>query len=255
MRLGVLKRALVVVGCGALTVTASACESTESESAKIGREGSAAVAATSTLKLGGANRSVRVSDVTLLSGGGRKAVAVKLTSTSPRAQTEVPVLVNVTGAGGKVVYSNATGGAEPLLQRVTLLRAQTSTWWVDDEVLTTGTASAAKVRVGTGKAPRGSARSAALSAKAVHVAEQAGSSTVSGLLVNGTGKAQSAVPVFAVASRGGKVVAAGRAVVASVPAGASATSFDLPLVGDATGATIELTALPASAVAAGGDLK
>lgn len=253
MRPGVLRRALVVVGCGALAVTASACESTESESAKIAGEAGAAEV-TSTLKLGAANRDVRVSDVTLLSGGGRKALAVKLTSSSSRAQREVPLLVKVTGTGGKLLYSNATG-AEVLLSHITLLAPHSSTWWVDDEVLTSGAPTAAKVSVGTGSRSQPTVRSAALSASTTHVATQAGTTTVSGVVANHTGKAQSSVPVFAVALRGGTVVAAGRAVVASVPLGASAPApFDVPLVGNATGAKIELTALP-GAVSAGGGLK
>jgi hypothetical protein len=253
MRPGVLRRALVVVGCGALAVTASACESTESESAKIARHAGAAEVA-SALKLGAANRDVRVSDVTLLTGGGRKALAVKLTSSSSRAQREVPLLVKVTGAGGKLLYSNASG-AEALLSHITLLAAHSSTWWVDDELLTSATAIAAKVNVGTGRRSRPDSRSGALSANTTHVAVQAGTTTVSGVVANHTGKAQSSVPVFAVALRGGKVVAAGRAIVGSVPVDVSApASFDVPLVGDATGAKIELTALP-GAGAAGGGLK
>jgi hypothetical protein len=251
MRPGVLSRALVVVGCAALAVTASACESTQSESAKIAREGGAAEVA-STLKLGAANRDVRVSDVTLVSGAGRKAVAVKLTSTSSRAQREVPLLVRVTGAGGKVVYSNATG-AEALLSHITLLRPHASVWWVDDEVLTSAAATAAKVSVGSGQRLRRETRSGALSAKTTHVAAQGGVTTLSGVVVNHSAKAQSGVPVFAVAVRGGRVVAAGRAVVASVTVHASApASFDLPLIGDATGAKIELAALPGAAAASGG---
>jgi hypothetical protein len=254
MRPGLLRRALVVVGCGALAVTASACRSTESESAKIAREGSTTAAA-STLKLGAANREVRASNVTLMSGGGRKAVAVELTSTSSSPQREVPLRVNVTGSAGKLVYSNATG-AEVLLSHVTLLRPHASVWWVDDEVLATAKVAAANVSVGTGQRSRPDARAAALSAKATHVATQAGMTTVTGVVANHTGKAQSSVPVFAVAVRGGKVVAAGRAVVASVPAGAAlATPFDVPLVGDASGAKIELTALPGALAAAGGGLK
>jgi hypothetical protein len=253
MRPGLLRRALVVVGCGALAVTVSACESTESESAKIAREAGAAEVVSS-LKLGAVDRNVRVSDVTPLSGGGRRAIAVKLTTTSSHAQREVPLLVQETGDGGKVLYSNATG-AEPLLQRITLLRARASTWWVDDEVLTSGKATGATVTVGTGKRSRADARSTALSATSSHVAGQSGSSTVSALLNNHTGRAQSGVPVFAVALRGDKVVAAGRAVVASVPAHGDPTSLDIPLVGDATGAKVVLTVLPPSKVAAGGGLK
>ncbi|HEY2570162.1 MAG TPA: hypothetical protein VGI27_01750, partial [Solirubrobacteraceae bacterium] len=142
------------------------------------------------------------------------------------------------------------------LSHVTLLRPHASMWWVDDEVLATGKVAAAKVSVGTGQRSRPGAGAAALSAKATHVATQAGTTTVSGVVANHTGRAQSSVPVFAVAVRGGKVVAAGRAVVASVPAGAAlATPFDLPLVGDASRANIELTALPGALAAAGGGLK
>ena len=85
MRPGVVRRALVVAACGALTMTLSACQSTEQESAKIGREGQQQAAAPAALKLGAANRSVHVSDVTLLSSGGRTAVAARLTSTAAGA--------------------------------------------------------------------------------------------------------------------------------------------------------------------------
>ncbi len=42
---GVVKRALAVIGCAAVTMTFAACESTEHESARIERESRAAVAA------------------------------------------------------------------------------------------------------------------------------------------------------------------------------------------------------------------
>jgi len=253
MRPGVLKRALVVVGCGALAVTASACESTESESARIGRQAGAAEVVGS-LKLGKTDRDVRVSDVTPLSGGGRKAIAVKLTQGSSRTQREVPLLVQELGAGGKVVYSNATG-AETLLQRITLLPAHKSIWWVDDEVLTNQSASSAQVTVGTGRRVASNTRAGALSATSTGVTGQAGSNSVGAELVNHTGKAQSGAPVFAVALRGSKIVAAGRAVVASLPAHGAAATLNIPLVGDATGAKIELTALPGPIASTSGGLK
>jgi hypothetical protein len=253
MRPGVLKQALVVVGCGVLAVTASACESTESESAKIGRKAGAAEVASS-LKLGKIDRDVRVSDVTPLSAGGRKAIAVKLTQSSSRTQREVPLLVQETGAGGKVVYSNATG-AETLLQRVTLLPARKSIWWVDDEVLTSQSASSAQVTIGTGRRVSSNTRAGALSATSTGITGQAGSNSVGGELANHTGKAQNSAPVFAVALRGGKIVAAGRAVVATLPAHGAPVPFNIPLVGNATGATIELTALPGPVASTSGGLK
>jgi hypothetical protein len=244
MRPGPLRRALVVVGCGLLTVTLSACESTEQESAKIAREATKLAAGPGTLKLGAANRGVRVSDVTLLNSGGRTAVAARLTATSGRAQTDLPVLVTVTASNGKVLYSNDTGGLEASLQRVALLRPGQSVWWVDDQVLTSQTASGVKVRVGTGsnarQTPQGS-----LATNGAQVSQQNGLAVIDGRLLSGSARAQSRVPVFAVALRAGRVVAAGRAVVGSLPAHATAT-FQVFPVGSPAGGTLELSAVPAS---------
>jgi len=107
-------RALAIAGCGVVGVTASACESTEQESAKLAREGQRIAGSQSSLKLGAANRSVHVSDVTLLSGEGRTAVALRLTGGSTRAQAGVPLLVRVSDRHGRLLYSNDTGGLEAL---------------------------------------------------------------------------------------------------------------------------------------------
>jgi hypothetical protein len=240
MRPGVLKRGLVVVACGALTVTLGACESTESESAKIEREAvKARESEPGALKLGVANKSVRVSNATLLSSGGRKAIAVELTSSSSRDQRELPVLVEVTAPGGKIAYTNEAG-VEPALQHISLLRSHESAWWVDDQVLANQTTRSLRVRVGSGAQPSHKAQPR-LSATVTH----AGSSSLSGVLVNHSRVAQKKVPVFVVALRAGKVVAAGRAIVATLAGhpGASAP-FQATLVGSATGAKIELTAVP-----------
>jgi hypothetical protein len=235
---GVLTRGLVVVACGALTVTLAACESTESESAKIEREAAKSrEAEPGALKLGALNKSVRVADATLVSSSGRKAVAVKLTSSAPRDQRQLPVLVEVTAAGDKIAYTNQIG-VEPALQHISQLRAHASAWWVDDQVLANQTTRAVRVRVGTGEQSRRALP--LLTAKLVRV----GGESVSGTLVNHSRVAQKRVPVFIVALRGGKVVAAGRALVASLAGrpGASAP-FQVALVGNAAGAKIELTAV------------
>lgn len=245
MRPGVLKRALVVVACGALTVTLAACESTESESAKIEREAAKSrESEPGALKLGAANKSVRVSDATLLSSGSRKAIAVKLTSSSARDQRELPVLVELKAAGGKIAYTNEIG-VESALQHISLLRSHESAWWVDDQVLANQTTRGVSVRVGTGKPPSRKAQPL-LAAKVTHVGGASGSSSLSGVLVNHSRVAQKKVPVFVVALRGGKLVAAGRALVASLAGrpGASAP-FQVTLVGGSlAGAKVELTAVP-----------
>jgi hypothetical protein len=246
MRPGVLKRALVVVGCGALTVTLAACESTESESAKIERE--ALIAREhepGALKIGTANPSVRVSQVTLLRGGGRNAVALRLSSSSTHSQANLPLLVEVKGKEGKLLYTNQPGGTDPQLQHMGLLPAHASGWWVDDQMLIVQPSMGVHVRVGFAAKAASRQAAASLQAKTTHVAEEAGESTLSGELVNRGGRSQRDVSVYAVALRGGKVVAAGRALVHRLAGRRSASArFQITLIGDAAKAKIELTAVP-----------
>jgi hypothetical protein len=237
-----VKRALVVAGCGVLTVVVAGCESTEQESAKIGREGGQLVAGSGNLKLGAVNHSVRVSDVTLLAGSGRTAVAVGLTGTSTSPQVKVPVLVEVFGAGARQLYTNATGGLEASLQQTALLRPHEREWWVDDQVLTSQSARGVKVRVGTGKVLRASVPTPSLTTTGVHLGRQAGLSVLGGNIVNRSPKAASKVPVYAVALVGKRVVAGGRAVVSVLPR--SSSPFQIFLVGNAAGARVELTVAP-----------
>lgn len=235
-----------MAGCGLLSMGAAACQSTEQESAKIGAEAEKAPAAAAALKLGAANRSVRVSQVTLLSDQGRLAVAAKLTNTSSRAQVDVPLLVSVTGKGGAILYTNKAGGVEASLQRIALLRPHQSAWWVDDQVLTSQPARAAKVRVGSGPATHARAFPE-LATSAAHSVREAGISTLGASLINHSSTGQSKVPVFGVALRGGRVIAAGRAVIGALPPRRGASvAFQMVLVGDPTGAKIELNPVPSA---------
>ncbi len=155
-----MMRVLAMAGCGVMGVSLSACESTEQESAKLNQEGQQLLAGQGALKLGAVNHSVKISDVSLLTSSGRAAVAMRLTGTSTSGQVNVPVLVNVSGPGGKLLYSNETGGLEASLQHVSLPRTGQPVWWVDDQVLLPQGASdsSAKVSVHVGDGT-GSARS------------------------------------------------------------------------------------------------
>jgi hypothetical protein len=224
-----------------LAVSVSACESTEQESAKIGREGQRLVASQGALTLGAVNHSVRVADVTLLTVGGRTAVALRLTGSSTRPQLNVPVLVTVTGTHGKVLYSNDTGGLEASLQRVALLRPRQEEWWVNDQVLVAQTPTGVSVRVGSGAARSASIPEVAVSG--VSLGQQAGLPVLTGTIVNRSTRPQSKVPVFAVAVRGRRIIAAGRAVAETLPP-RTPTRFQIFFVGNPAGASIKVTALP-----------
>jgi hypothetical protein len=239
-----LRRALVVLAGGAVIVSAVGCSSTEQESARIAREGAQLGAAPAALKLGAVNRVVHVSDVTLLSGAGRTAVAVKLTNDSPHAQASVPLVLTVTGAGHKILYSNAAGGLEASLQHLGELDAHRSAWWVDDQVSSSQPASAAKLRAGRGSSPAHAIP--ALRATAGKLTDQAGVSVLGASVANGSGRPQGNVAVFVVARRAGRVVAAGRAVIAALGSHAHAP-VQVFLVGDPAGAKFELDAVAAVA--------
>ena len=166
MRPGVLKRALVVVGCGALTVTASACESTESESAKIAREGGrgGGCAERAEARRGEPRRARRGRDAAeqRRSHGGRRqadrehapgaARTCRCSSTSPALAARCSIRTR-------------QAASKRALQRIALLRPHASAWWVDDQVLVSRPASAVKVRVGTGASPRSTAPAPVLTAK------------------------------------------------------------------------------------------
>jgi hypothetical protein len=251
-----VKPLLAAAALGALSLTLSACESTESESARLGKEGAKLIASAGTVGTGGANSEVRVGQAALVQGSGRTAAAVRLTNLGAGPQLDVPVLIDVRSHAGASLYRNDIQGLEPSLQQMPVLAAHTSGWWVDDQVLAAGgTPSSVNVRVGAAKgapakavpaASGGSSPAVQVSATTLGSQELVGP-YLDGSVVNHTGVAQHNMPIFAVALRGARVVAAGRALVPSLAAsGSGATaSFRIYLVGSPAGARIELTPAPA----------
>jgi hypothetical protein len=143
----------------------------------------------------------------------------------------------VRGAGGKSVYRNDLRGLQPALQHAALVPAGRSVWWVNDQLLGVTEASAVKARVG-----RGTAVSAAAKVSLTGV-ELGGDGVLTGSVVNGADALQRDVPVFAVALRGSRVVAAGRALVPKAKPHKPAR-FRLFFVGNPKGARLQLTVAP-----------
>jgi hypothetical protein len=272
-----MRRILATAVFGALALGMSACESTESESAKLGREGAKLIASSAPVGLGVANSQVRVGRAVLVKGSGRVAAAVQLTNTGAAPQVNVPVLIDVFGARGTSLYRNDTQGLEPSLQAMPLLGSHREGWWVDDQVLANaptsvqvrvgasrgygatsrgsaagGAGAGARADAGAGASSADAARLALAASSTVHASVTGlGSEALAGPYMTGTVRNRSGValhnmPVFAVALRDGRVVAAGRALVPSLPASPSAhpTNFRIYFVGSPAGAHIELTPAP-----------
>jgi hypothetical protein len=239
-----MRRAVLAACCGAFALTASACETTQQESARLARAGAQAAAAHTVVALGGANTGARAADVTLLRGNGRTAVAVQLTNTAGSAQVDVPVLIDVKGATGASLYSNDIQGLQPSLQEMPLLAPGRPAWWVDDQVLVSGVPRSVSVRLGRARS-RGSSALPAVTLRGAQLGSDAGGPFVIASAVNESAVAQPNMPVFAVALRRGRVVAAGRGLIPLLAGGVGRrASFQVYLVGDPKGARVQLTASP-----------
>jgi hypothetical protein len=237
-------RGLLVATLGATAVlTLTACESNQDRSARIEAEGKHVMQDQGTLKVTKANADVKVLRTALVHGGGSVAAAVELDNKGG-AQADVPVLIDVTNAKGTSLYRNDQVGLQPSLQRLALIGKGDRVWWVNDQLLGADQG-AKKVSVKVGAAAP-VAKAPDVTVTGVHYETQEGGAFLTGTVVNHTDTLQTNLPVFAVALKGDKVVAAGRALVAKVPPGTPAKKpiFRLYFIGNPKGAKIQVTLAP-----------
>jgi hypothetical protein len=236
------------IGAGAVVLLAalglSACESTADKSARIARGGQEAIKASGTLKIK-PSAELRVARAVVVRGaGGSVAAAVEVRNAGAAAQRDVPVLIDVRDAKGASLYKNDTLGLQPALQRLASVRGRGTAWWVNDQVTTATAPRLVRARVGAAPAV-GSLPAVRLSG--VHFDGDA--TGLTGTVVNPSRNVLRDVPIFAVALKGRRVVAAGRALVPKLPATGAPkpTVFRLFFVGDPRGARIALTVAPSVA--------
>jgi hypothetical protein len=145
----------------------------------------------------------------------------------------------MTGSGGATVYANNTPGLARQLVELALIPAHAQVTWIDDQIQPSGPAKSVSARVGEGTVVTGTIPQ--LKIEGAHPTEEGGSTSVEGDVANRSGVPQSELVVNALAQRRGRVVAAGTAVIPSVPSG-SPTRFQLFLVGSPAGASLTYAA-------------
>jgi hypothetical protein len=187
------------------------------------------------------NPAVKVVATATVHGESGTAAVVTLLNTAKTALRDAPIAISVTGKGGTTLYANNAAGLEPSLTTVSLLPADAQTVWIDDQVQAAGTPTGVQVRVGLAPAVNGTPPQ--LSVAGVHVSEEPSGVVAEGTVTNHSGVSQQQLVVFVVGRREGTVVAAGRAVLPEVKAGAS-TQFQAYLTGNAHGAKLEASAPP-----------
>jgi hypothetical protein len=222
------------------------CESTREQAAKFAQQGSKAFQAKG-LQVTRQSRDVRVLERTVVSDANGTAAVVVLRNTGTRALAEVPIAISVRDARGKVVWRNDAPGLESGLTHVALIAPGQTVTWVNDQVQPVGGKPASVA------ATVGAGQPAPANAMGVHMTvgtaslqgDPVSGVTAGGQVTNGSSIDQPNLVVAAVARNGGKIVAAGRAIVPLLKAHGH-DRFQVYFIGNPTGAQLQLAAQPAT---------
>ena len=199
------------------------CETTAEKSARLEHEAKrhavharAQTTALQALAAGHAGTRVHAVDSSLVHSNEGAAAIVVLHNTTAEDLHEVPVLLTVKDAAGHTLYSNDVPGLSRALTGIALIPAHATVTWIDDQLQAAGTPGAVAAEVGDGTAASGAPAHLSVTGSMSESTTSGG--TVEGTVTNHSGIPQAEVVVDAVATRAGRDVAAGRAVLAEVPA-------------------------------------
>jgi hypothetical protein len=237
MRVG----ALLLVAAAAVAL--SACQTTQELSAQRAKSAKKLVAEKG-LTIGKANPDVAVRTTALLHDANGIAAVVELRNKGRNTQARLPVAISVTDAKGKALYRNNLAGLEDSLVSMALLERGQDAFWVNNQITATGKPAKVQATVGMskGKLP---AKVPSLTISGVRLSSDSGSVIAKGTIVNRSTVAQKRLTIFCVARRGSSIVAAGRAIVDTVPAaGGKPTPFTVFFIGNPKGAKLSFSAPP-----------
>jgi hypothetical protein len=193
------------------------------------------------LRVGSLERDVRVTALTLLRVPDGTAIVAELRNTSARALTDLPVLVGVRTGGGRELYLNRAANTGYLGNHLVAIGAGQTVTWVFTSHRRLASPGRPFAEVGTTQIPEPAA--SALPRFEVTSVRASTSATLSLAVANRSGITQNGLPVYAVAIRGGRVTAAGRALVTLLGAHETA-QVRLTVLGRDAGAAVQLSALP-----------
>jgi len=235
-----VKRLLALLATAALVLPA--CESTQSKSARLEREGGGA------LREKGVVVTRQSPDVKVVSTGAVQdengtAVVVRVRNTGRRALAQVPISIDVRGRSRKSLFRNDDPGLEPTLVHAPLLRPGEEFGWVNDQVTAAERPQDVRAKVGEGPAVD-AARVPRISLTRPRLRQDPVSGVAAaGFAANRSRVEQRKLIVFAVARKGSRVVAAGRAQINRLQAGKRAR-YTVFFIGNPRGARISVSAPP-----------
>jgi hypothetical protein len=238
------RRALTCAGLTPLVALAlMGCESTQDKAKKVQAANAPAVQADSVeFDVGKPSKDVKAGKSTLLHDQYGDAVVVELRNTGKQAAVNVPILVDVLDASGKSVFKNDQPGLDPTLNHVALIEPGETFDWVNDQIQASGKPASVKVTVGesNGEVPK---QLPEIDLGAPKVETDVSGIKAAGPITNKSKLDQQQLVVFGVARQGGRVVAAGRALIKTLKASKPA-HYNIFFIGDPKGAETKVAAPP-----------
>jgi hypothetical protein len=235
------RRALRVAAVVAAVAALSGCESTMEKNAHTLVINQRALASETPVEVIRPDPSLRVLGISVVRGTGGAALAVRLLNTSSRPLTDLPISVGIRTAG-KRMYLNRSANSGYFESHIAAIGAGRVATWVYTARRLPGRPGTPFAAVGFPRLPATTTASQ-LPALAATVRGAVVHGTARVTVANRSGLPQYGLQVYAVALHGDRATAAARGSIAALDGGTKA-SLALHLVGDATGARLQLYVLP-----------
>ena len=229
--------------CALAAIALPACQSTQATSAELAKHAKKLLHEKG-LRVGRRNPRAAVTRTVVVHDANGTAAVVEVRNRGA-AQAKVPIGLTVRDAKGDTVYSNDAPGLESSLVSIPVLDKGGRTFWVNDQIPPLDGRPKAVARLGVA---RGAAPSRPPRIEISHVAfgDDSSGVFVSGVVTNRSNVLQKRLVIACVARRGGRIVAAGRAVVDKLAPAPTPkpTKFTVYFIGNPKGATLSFAAPP-----------
>jgi hypothetical protein len=244
-----MRRVCAGLAAAGAVVTLAGCATTQDEAARLQLNSARIRTAEQKTVVRSAGSAVEVSDVSLLSSSGAHTFVVTVHNRQSSAVTDLPISVGVSARGHRRVDLNAHSTQELSYYDAHLPRiaAGSSLTWVFTTTTKLPSRAHPFALVGARPSPAASAGVSAPTIAARVTGTQhthGGGAVLKVMLRNGSTIPQYQMPIYAVAERGGRVVAAGELIVPHLGS-QKMLSVLVPVRGLLSDARIQVAALPA----------
>lgn len=237
-----MTRAGAVVALLIVALAASGCQTTQELSAKRAKNAKK-LANQKGLTITRANPDIKVGATDVVQDANGVAAVIEVRNTGAAA-VALPVAISVMDKRGKKVYANDAPGLETSLVSLPYLRKGQRAFWVNNQIPAVGGAEKVKATIGAGRgaAP---AKVPKFSITRVALGRDSSGALLKGYIANRSAVEQKRLVISCVARHGGRVVAAGRAIIDRLGAkGTKPQLFRIFFIGNPKGAKLVLFAPP-----------